>query len=118
MRSPGFVRLGNANPITRLPNPFLDRQLVNLVSSQGNDMPQSLFPRRRRYRTGPAKSGNPVALRHPPSGRTYPYYWQMPPTPSSRAEAYAYGRECAAHLLQWFKDNPAYEPRPAQPHRP
>ena len=32
----------------------------------------------------------------------------MPPTPSSRAEAYAYGRECAAHLLQWFKDNPAY----------
>ncbi len=26
--------LGNANPITRLPNPLVDRQLVNLVSPQ------------------------------------------------------------------------------------
>ncbi|WP_374422319.1 hypothetical protein [Chromobacterium sp.] len=72
-------------------------------------MPQSLFPRRRRYRTPALQSQEillPFVIRLP--GRTYPYYWQMPPTPSSRAEAYAYGRECAAHLLQWFKDNPAY----------
>lgn len=72
-------------------------------------MPQSPFPRRRRYRTPVLEAQEvllPFVSRLP--GRTYPHYWQMPPAPPTAAEAHAYGRECAAHLLQWFKDNPAY----------
>ncbi|WP_162788128.1 hypothetical protein [Chromobacterium haemolyticum] len=72
-------------------------------------MPQSPFPRRRRYRTPVLETQEvllPFVIRLP--GRTYPHYWQMPPAPPTAAEAHAYGRECAAHVLQWFKDNPAY----------
>ncbi|MCP1292725.1 hypothetical protein NK214_21320 [Chromobacterium sp. S0633] len=72
-------------------------------------MPQSLFPRRRRYRTPALETQEvllPFVIRLP--GRTYPHYWHMPSAPATPAQAQAYGRECAAHLLQWFKDNPAY----------
>ncbi|AXT47783.1 MULTISPECIES: hypothetical protein [Chromobacterium] len=37
--------------------------------------------------------------------RGQPHHWQMPPA-DDYVDACAYGRECAAHLAQFFKDQP------------
>ncbi|MCS3805571.1 hypothetical protein HNO92_002434 [Chromobacterium alkanivorans] len=67
------------------------------------------FPRRRRYKLHSLEQQEALLpfVRFCP-GRTYAHYWQMPmPSKDAPADA-AYGRECAAHLLQWLKDNREY----------
>ncbi|UJB32452.1 hypothetical protein [Chromobacterium sp. Beijing] len=67
------------------------------------------FPPRRRYKLNALEQQSALLpfVRFCP-GHTYPHYWQMP-TPSKDLLAdHAYGRECAAHLLQWMKDNREY----------
>lgn len=81
-------------------------------------MPQSLFPRRRRYRTPILEAQEvllPFVSRLP--GRTYPHYWQMPPAPPTAAEAHAYGWECAARTAMVQGQPGLRGPRPAQQHR-
>ena len=67
------------------------------------------FPRRRRYKLNTLEQQETLLpFVHLCPGRTYAHYWHMP-APSKHAPTdHAYGRECAAHLLQWLKDNRAY----------
>ncbi|KMN37533.1 MULTISPECIES: hypothetical protein [unclassified Chromobacterium] len=67
------------------------------------------FPRRRRYHLRSLEQQEILLpfVRFCP-GRTYPHYWQMPAPSKDYPADSAYGRECAAHLLQWLKDNREY----------
>lgn len=67
------------------------------------------LPPRRRYKLAAREQQETLLpfVRYLPS-RNHPHYWQMPTAAENYAIACAYGRECAAHLLQWLKDNPEY----------
>ncbi|WP_152596915.1 hypothetical protein [Chromobacterium haemolyticum] len=67
-----------------------------------------ILPRRRRYKLAAIEQQEILLpfVRYTPE-RDYPHYWQMPETSEDFDAMCAYGRECAAHLLQWLKDNRA-----------
>lgn len=64
------------------------------------------LPPRRHYRPKPheTQATQLPFVRHLPQ-RGQPHHWQMPPA-DDYVDACAYGRECAAHLAQYLKDNP------------
>ncbi|AXT45963.1 MULTISPECIES: hypothetical protein [Chromobacterium] len=68
-----------------------------------------ILPRRRRYKLAAIEQQEILLpfVRYTPE-RDYPHYWQMPETSEDFDAMCAYGRECAAHLLQWLKDNRYY----------
>ncbi|NHR07575.1 hypothetical protein HA052_20510 [Chromobacterium haemolyticum] len=70
-------------------------------------MSNPYFPPRRRYK-GVSREAVETLLPFVSfiPGRTYPHYWQIEPSYDSYPQAGADGREYAAHLLQWLKDNP------------
>ncbi|WP_249605519.1 hypothetical protein [Chromobacterium sp. IRSSSOUMB001] len=74
-----------------------------------------ILPRRRRYKLAAIEQQESLLpfVRYIPE-RHYPHYWQMPEADDDFDAMCAYDRECAAHLLQWLKDNRTYV-RPAEP---
>ena len=86
----------------------LTRQVVYLVSQQ--EKHHVLHP----TLTPPLQTGRPRTTGSPAPSRPLSAFPRLPSLlanarrPENHARFRAYGRECAAHLLQWLKDNPEY----------